>query len=73
MATIATVEEKEAIQKIVDECDCLLKKIEDNKNRPDSPNSGDTKDLMLWMAIIFISGGYLITFSIKKRREGYNR
>lgn len=69
--TNATEEEKIALQQIIDRCDSLLKKIADNANKTDSPKTGDTSNMLPWIALLFISGGTATTLGImgKKRRK----
>lgn len=66
--TNATAEEKAALQKIIDKCNSLLKKIEENN----SPKTGDSGITALWIILLFISGGAITTLSVfKKRRRSF--
>ena len=40
---------------------------------PQSPLTGDTSNLMLWIALLFISGGAAIGTTIVNRKKKYNR
>lgn len=67
--TNATPEEKKALQDIIDKCDRLLKKIEENKNKTNPPQTGDTNNMPLWIALLFASGSVLTTLSVNKKRQ----
>ena len=40
---------------------------------PQSPLTGDTSNLMLWIALLFISGGAAIGTTVVSRKKKYNR
>lgn len=43
----------------------------DNPDKPntDSPQTGDTSNMMLWVALLFVSGGALTAFTVAKKRK----
>ena len=43
------------------------------QNIPESPKTGDNSNLMLWIALMFISGGAVIGTAVVNRRKKYNR
>ena len=83
--TNATQQEKDNLQKIIDRCDLLLKKIVDNQKpessqkpvdnqKPnDKPKTGDTSNISLWIALLIVSGGVFCIFVIKNKRRKVNR
>lgn len=46
-----------------------------NQDDPKSPQTGDTSNIVLWAALLFVSGGVLTVFSVasKKKRVGINK
>lgn len=69
--TNATAEEKEALQKIIDRCNRLLGKIEADKNKTESPHTGDTANMSVWASLFLVFGSAMITIGInKKSRKG---
>lgn len=61
--TNATEEEKEARQRIIDQCDRLL------KENAESPQTGDSGNLPLWITLFLASGGLLAALSVRKKRK----
>ena len=49
--------------------------VEDNgNNTPDNPQTGDNSNLLLWIALLFVSGSALIlTFGFSKKRTRHSR
>ena len=39
----------------------------------DSPETGDTSNLALWIALLFVSGGAAIGTTVVSRKKKYNR
>lgn len=66
--TNATIEEKEALQKIIDKCNDLLMKIEAEKNTTEAPKTGDTNSNTLWISLLFVSG-LTLTLCVKKKSK----
>lgn len=61
--TNATEEEKQARQKIIDQCDRMLKEYST------SPQTGDSGNLPMWIALFLVSGGLLTALSVRKKRK----
>lgn len=61
--TNATEEEKEARQKIIDQCDRMLKEYSG------SPQTGDSGNLPLWITLFLASGGLLAALCVRKKRK----
>ena len=45
----------------------------DNLGNTTSPNTGDSSNLVLWSALLFISGGAVIGTTVVSRKKKYNR
>ena len=44
---------------------------EPEKPNTDSPQTGDNSNMMLWVALLFVSGGALTAFTVVKKRKKY--
>ena len=40
---------------------------------PESPQTGDTSNLALWIALLFVCGGAVIGTTVVSRKKKYNR
>ena len=56
--------------KEIKKADIVTAKLKDDSNRP---QTGDTSNLALWIALLFISGGAAIGTTVVSRKKKYNR
>ena len=62
-----TDDDKKTIQEAIDKIDDALAEL----NKPDSPKTGDNSNMALWIALLLISGGALITLPLANRKRRY--
>lgn len=55
---------KDALGKV----DALAEKIKKLAEEADSPKTGDTRNLALWIALLFISGGVFTALTVKRKK-----
>ena len=56
--------------KEIKKADTVTAKLKDDSN---SPQTGDTSNLALWIALLFVSGGAAIGTTVVSRKKKYNR
>lgn len=56
---------KDALGKV----DALAEKIKKLAEEADSPKTGDTSNLALWIALLFISGGVFTALTVKRKKS----
>lgn len=73
--TNATEKEKTVLLQIIDKCNLLLKKIDDNTDITDMPKTGDTSNPFPLIALLFIFGSASTILGVmgKKRRKYFEK
>ncbi len=66
-----TEDDKKAIQDAIDAIDDALAELNKPVTDPDSPQTGDNSHMGLWIALLFISGGAVITLTVFDRKRRY--
>ena len=56
---------KDALGKV----DALAEKIQKLAEEANSPKTGDTSNLALWIALLFISGGVFTALTVKRKKS----
>ena len=59
-----------AMTKEIKKADTVTAKLKDDSKLP---QTGDTSNLALWIALLFISGGAAIGTTVVSRKKKYNR
>ena len=64
-----TEDDKKDIQDAIDNIDDALAELNKPVTNPGSPQTGDNSQIALWIALLFISGGAVITLTIYDRKR----
>ncbi|MBC8532510.1 InlB B-repeat-containing protein [Yeguia hominis] len=54
----------------ISKADTIIKKLADDRK---TPQTGDSNNLMLWFALLVVSGGAVIGATVTRRKKTYNR